>query len=484
MTARFIVGDVFDGLATLEDGSVDLVVTSPPFLALRSYLPADHPDKDKEIGLEPTPAEFLDVLLRVTAELRRVLAPHGSICVELGDTYAGSGGAGGDYLPGGLRDGQEPYVGSAKWDRSSGRRAPGGQPYTDMFKGGGPGGSGWPLAKSKALIPELYRVALAYGINPLTGQESPAGRWRIRNVVTWCRPNPPVGALGDKWRPATSDIVVACTSDKRYWDDIATRRPAQGQPDFPSNGPKAEERERLGIDGHGRYGQRIDSNPAGAPLLDWHSPLADAIDRAAAEGFALGRHTTEPLFGGANNEVKETIGQRMLRELVEQGAIDSGDVLYLPPGGYPGSHYAVYPPALIEPLVKAMAPPKVCRTCGEPSRRIVDVSYESLRDGSPIADNDPWRTGRGGIEKGLSNGKTRARSVPTTAGFTDCGHDNWRPAVILDPFVGSGTTLAVATGHGHDAIGIDLDERNYHLALERVGPMLLGEPERVEGHLR
>src|SRR5690606_352759 len=70
-----------------------------------------------------------------------------------------------------------------------------------------------------------YRLALAYGINPLTGTESPAGRWRIRNVVTWCRPNPPVGALGDKWRPATSDVVVACTSDKRYWDDIATRRP-------------------------------------------------------------------------------------------------------------------------------------------------------------------------------------------------------------------------------------------------------------------
>src|SRR5690606_1797797 len=72
----------------------------------------------------------------------------------------------------------------------------------------------------------------------------------------------------------------------------------------------------------------------------------------------------------------------------------------------------------------------------------------------------------------------------TTIGWTDCGHDDWRPAVVLDPFVGSGTTLAVATGHGHDAIGIDLDERNYQLALERVGPMLLGPPEGVEGHLR
>src|SRR5690606_25760334 len=111
MTARFIVGDVFDGLATLEDGSVDLVVTSPPFLALRSYLPADHPDKDKEIGSEATPAAFIDVMLAVTAELRRVLAPHGSICIELGDTYAGSGGAGGDYGEGGLREGQLKFSG-------------------------------------------------------------------------------------------------------------------------------------------------------------------------------------------------------------------------------------------------------------------------------------------------------------------------------------------------------------------------------------
>ena len=106
MTAKYLVADVFDGLATLDDGSVDLVVTSPPFLALRSYLPADDPLKSKEIGSEPTPAAFLDVMLRFTAELRRVVAPHGSICIELGDTYAGSGGSGGDYDPGGGEKGR------------------------------------------------------------------------------------------------------------------------------------------------------------------------------------------------------------------------------------------------------------------------------------------------------------------------------------------------------------------------------------------
>src|SRR5690606_12530491 len=294
MTARFIVGDVFDGLATLEDGSVDLVVTSPPFLALRSYLPADHPDKAKEIGQEANPAAFIDTLLAVTAELRRVLAPHGSICVELGDTYAGSGGAGGDYGPGGWREGQETWS----------QHRPGAMPETKRTRNTP---EGWPLAKSKTLIPELYRVALAYGINPITGQESPAGRWRVRNVVTWCRPNPPVGALGDKWRPATSDIVVACTYDKRYWDDIATRRP----PTRPDERWAGQVPHDLAT---GRDGGTGIQNGHGAPLFDYWE---------------------------------------------------------IPPGGYPGSHYAVYPPALIEPLIKAMAPPKVCRTCGEPSRRIV-----------------------------------------------------------------------------------------------------------------
>jgi site-specific DNA-methyltransferase (cytosine-N4-specific) len=89
MSLQYRVGDVFDRLAEIPDGSIDLIVTSPPFLALRSYLPADHPDKHKEIGSEPTPAEFIDTLLALSAEWGRVLAPHGSMCVELGDTFAG-----------------------------------------------------------------------------------------------------------------------------------------------------------------------------------------------------------------------------------------------------------------------------------------------------------------------------------------------------------------------------------------------------------
>src|SRR5690242_15367740 len=119
MSARYIIGDVRDVLASMPDQSVDLVLTSPPFLALRSYLPADHPDKHREIGSEPTPGEFIDTLLDLTEEWARVLTPHGSLCVELGDTFSGSGGGGGDYLEGGLREGQAQFAGSAATMRES-----------------------------------------------------------------------------------------------------------------------------------------------------------------------------------------------------------------------------------------------------------------------------------------------------------------------------------------------------------------------------
>ena len=57
----------------------------------------------------------------------------------------------------------------------------------------------------------------------------------------------------------------------------------------------------------------------------------------------------------------------------------------------------------------------------------------------------------------------------------ECPDDGakWRNGVVLDPFAGSGTTLMVATGHGRDAIGVDIDARNADLALDRVGPLLL-----------
>jgi hypothetical protein len=437
-------------MAGLPDGAADLLVTSPPFLALRSYLPADHPDKAREIGSEPTPAAFIDTMLGLTADWGRLVPEWGSICVELGDTMSGSGGRGGDYAPGGWREGQPGMAGAANLRRIGATERQQQQIDTFVDKDDGDkyrgarlqdrkrashngnknrdNAPGWPLDKSMCMIPAAYSFALAYGHNPVTGQPSPAGQWRVRNVVTWARPNPPVGSLGKrnpakrtgdyKFRPACSYITVACRGTGRYFDLDAVRTEHRTDPAaYRGNGYSKGHPE--GIPGN----EAMPGNPAGAPPLDWHT---DHLD-----GDWLWKLATAP---------------------------------------YAGSHYATFPLTLPRRLVLAMAPQRVCTICGWPSERISTADPEAQahnvtrRVGRATLDLDrPPNTARGDLGAALF--KPVAYS---TLGWTDCGHDAWRPGMVLDPFGGSGTTAVAAALEGRDATLIDLDHRNVDLVRRRI----------------
>jgi site-specific DNA-methyltransferase (adenine-specific) len=411
--AHMILGDTRDVTARIPDGSIDLILTSPPFLALRSYLPADHADKHREIGSEATPADFIDMLLELTAEWARVLAPHGSLCVELGDSYSG-GHTGKNKANDRPQDG-----GYASGERVHGDGYLAGiRNMDDKIQGSG---EGWPLAKSATMIPELYRVALAYGINPLTGKESPAGRWRVRNTVRWHRPNPPVGALGDKFRPATSDMVIACKSAKRWFDLDAVRHTPKpggyGSDTSTSNGSRIGNGFRGQTEGPKDY-PRTDAHPAGAPPLDtW----------------------------------------------------------IIPTQGYRGSHFATFPKALCEIPIKSMCPPEVCVSCGTPRRRI--TSEPEYVGGGASPGFDKQANADGNVSDCALRAEHRGTGVTrqtSTIGWTvcDCTEPVYRPGIVLDPFGGSGTTAVVATGHGRHCLLIDIDERNIELARERVGMFL------------
>lgn len=245
----------------------------------------------------------------------------------------------------------------------------------------------------------------------------------MRNVVRWVRPNPPVGALGDKYRPATSEMIVATKSAGRWFDLDAVRQPlaestvSRGEGSPRGNGKHMDEGTTNGA--YGRHFTEQRSNPAGAPPLDWWE---------------------------------------------------------IPTATYKGAHYATWPPALCERPIESMCPERVCRTCGKPSERIVgEVEYvPSATNRGGVLKRDAKRVAEGAnqwVGEGGAGAASVVRHAPTV-GWSDCGHDDWRPGVVLDPFAGSGTTLAVATGLGRAAIGIDLDERNLDLARERVGMFL------------
>jgi DNA modification methylase len=420
------IGDTRDLTADLPDGSVHLVASSPPFVALRSYLPADHPDKHREIGSEPDPASFIDTLLGLTAEWGRVLAPWGSIAIELGDTYAGSGGAGGDYNDGGLREGQQQFSGSAATMRESWRQK-------------NAAAAEWPRPKCLALIPQAYALSLAYGRNVLTGEPSPAGQWLVRNVIVWHRPNPAVGALGDKFRPSTSYIVVATRSAKRWFDLTAVRTT-----------------ESTDLRKH---------KVVGAQASDRHDVPAErgSIRSPYAAGATAG---APPLDAWTDHETWTITTQ-------------------------PSSlaHYAMWPPKLAERLVLSMCPEWVCRVCGEPRRRVEGAAEYVKPDGSGHRFNGDAFVGdltlgnRRAIT-GADNGNMTA--IRPTLGWTDCGHDDYAPGVTLDPFAGTATTLCVADLHNRTGIGFDIDHKNAELVQARrqeVSRALFGTKPEVPGQM-
>ncbi|MGH9124258.1 MAG: DNA methyltransferase [Acidimicrobiales bacterium] len=430
MTVRVLAGDIIDQAAQLDDGSIDLVFTSPPFWRQRAYLPDSHPDKHREIGTEPSPGAFVDRLLDVVEALTPKLAGHGSMMFELGDTMAGSGGAGGDYNPGGARHGQPRYRGTAKTGKKT-LPGPGSSPAV-------------PLDKSLCLIPELFRVALVYGRNPLTGRTTPS--WRARNVVRWARNNPPVGSLGRRdvehhtgdarYRPATTDLVVICKNPHRYFD-------LQAVTGHPTSHAAAA-----------ANSLRRPANRASAPPLDhwWWHPDDDGYEQ---------------------------------------------DTWLINTRPYHGAHHATMPLDLPVIPILSMCPQRVCRICGHPSERITSRPPRSSGPQSPNGARprsaDGASTTLGWTECGCG-----IRCVPTTwdedpepdldtqepdpdaigtsplrdhpaRRINDLGSCNdpnhWRPGTVLDPFGGSGTTALVAESLGRDCILVDLDERNTHLAL-------------------
>jgi hypothetical protein len=467
VSALLLIGDVFDRMATLPSGSYDLILCSPPFLDLRSYLNDCDPNKAKEIGSEPTPADFIDVMLALTAEWRRLLTRHGSIAIEFGDTYS-------DGFP------------------------------------------GWPVAKSLAGIPDAYMLSLIYGWNVLrrNAPDSPAGQWRIRNLKPWIRTNPPVGALGDKERPATSYITVACTSKDRWFDLDAVRTalaPSPGNRYVRKISATDAARRPDGsqaISDDNRITKDYDpSASAGAPPLDWwhqtDATIDDEIQQRAgkpvssprtAKGAGPRANSGKAAADGRGGQwstlaVADTEGGHVgargwhIRRRLEQAGIlpPHPDALDISPRGYSGAHYAVWPPELCRVLIDEMCPRRVCTMCGQPSRRLSENTFEyqqAVDEQMAICKAETSGSNRSNpskLTRGAAGLKAGVRSVPygkETVGWSDCGHNTWRPGRILDPFVGSGTTLAVASGMGRDSIGIDIDLASYGMALERVGPLL------------
>lgn len=86
MSVDIIAGDCREELSRLPENHFHCCITSPPYFQQRSYLPSDSPLKPMEFGREKTPGEYIQKLVSVFREVRRVLRPDGTLWIVIDDT--------------------------------------------------------------------------------------------------------------------------------------------------------------------------------------------------------------------------------------------------------------------------------------------------------------------------------------------------------------------------------------------------------------
>jgi DNA modification methylase len=206
---RILVGDCRDGMATLPDQSVQTCVTSPPYFGLRDY------GHDGQIGLEPTPDEFVEALVSVFREVRRVLKDDGTVWLNLGDSYVGSANNGG----------------TASKTMQGTQAATGKNLPTKRGEG----------LKQKDLIGIPWRVAFALQ----------ADGWYLRQDIIWHKPNPMPESVQDRCTKAHEYLFLLTKSERYFYDADAIAEDLQRPPHAPGNKASADAghlRNDVGID--------------------------------------------------------------------------------------------------------------------------------------------------------------------------------------------------------------------------------------------
>ena len=273
----YAIGNVLDVLPTLAAGRFRCCVTSPPYWGLRDYGHAD------QIGLEPTPAEYVERMVRVFREVRRTLTDDGTCWINIGDSYVANKGMG-----------------------NTGRHNDG-----DAWGGDGVDKRGCGL-KPKDLVGIPWRLAFALQ----------ADGWYLRSDIIWAKPNPMPESVTDRPTKAHEYVFLLSKSARYFYDAKAIAEMASGRSsgrvadDKAGSGEGFEIRSGFVKCGDKEWDERnartvwtIASQPfAGAHFATMPPALAE---RCILAGSAIGDEVIDPFLGsGTTGMVAERNGRR------------------------------------------------------------------------------------------------------------------------------------------------------------------------------
>ena len=427
----------------LPDQSVHCVVTSPPYWGLRDYGLAQWQGGDAECGhKKPNPSkgkyngkwdnydgvngpwpnntcghcgavntpagigqesyigEHLDNLVSVFREVWRVLRDDGTVWLNYGDAYAGSGkGRNGDGTLGLIGDKQATNVGSM-----------GGIVQRKRMQ----------ELPAKNLMGLPWRVAFALQDDG----------WIIRSAIIWHKPNPMPESAKDRPTSSYEYIFLLAKQGKYFYDAEAIKTPPKAE---------SEARDARGSTYDGTLPYRMNRPPRGSDKQRGHSRL----------------------HAGFNDR-----WDHMTKNEQSAAGANARDVWTMTPTHSKEKHFATFPGELPRRCILAGTSEKgVCSECGAPWERVIKVDDPNRRLGVGYHDHtDDLVRGQRGIFS--------ADGAPTkkTVGWAPtCACKSFPvPATVLDPFVGSGTTLTVAQSLGRRGVGLELNSKYLDIAVKRI----------------
>lgn len=178
-------GDSLAVLSELPSGSVDCIVTSPPYFGLRDY------GVDGQIGAEASPAEFVEALVAVFREARRVLADDGTLWVNLGDTYSTRVATRPSSHQDGLQPGREDLRKDWKRDKALG------------------------LTRMPTFLPEKNLMGIPWRVAFALQDDG----WILRNEIIWHKTSGMPESVTDRLAKRHEHIFLFSKS-RRYWFDL------------------------------------------------------------------------------------------------------------------------------------------------------------------------------------------------------------------------------------------------------------------------
>jgi len=474
---QIVPGHVLAGLAKLAPGSVHATCFSPPYYGLRAYSTtpqlwggdgscAEHvwgpeqvvqlrsnDDEDEahgstlqgaprkgritslnqgawcqrcgawlgELGSEPTLAQYLANMVGIMRAVRRVLRPDGVAFVNIADSMSSGG----------------PTVSSNRRPLDPSR---GGRAFGDPSRGRG----AVPDIPAKNLLLVPQRLVIAFQDDG----------WIVRSDIILTKNAPMPGSQRD--RPTTAyEHLLMLTRQPHYWFDLdAVREPHKRLWDETNGGSWAHavrEDHPSGSSALSHRGGYPLPNPGGRTPHDWMPWEHRGSDYAhclGCDAYYAGRHQVNriPLVEGDDG--------RKLRKCPSCGEADQW-----------ADHYAAFPEFIPRFAINAACPDKTCPECGAGWVREVEKTSDV---GRPRGIDPSQYRAHGGPQQG------RIITSRHTIGWRPgCDHPHDEadtvPGTVLDPFVGSGTTLLVAREMGRNAIGLELSESYVRLAERRLG---------------